>query len=172
MSENIEYLVEDIEKFLQINEEETEEESLSLKKLLSVANKIKIFKNIDSLDLRAIVYDVKFEKYKLRDYVVEQGQLKKEIYYIIDGKCQVFFNTTRIGVLSPGELFGEAGAIFGTKRGATVICATESATLLSFKIDEENVDFCAPALAALYKNLAYEINTKLDAVNNKTATKK
>ena len=30
MSENIEYLVEDIEKFLQINEEEIEEDSLSL----------------------------------------------------------------------------------------------------------------------------------------------
>lgn len=172
MSDNIEYLVEDIEKFLQINEEETEEESLSLKKLLSVADRIKIFKNIDSFDLRAIVYDVKFERYKLRDYVVEQGQLKKEIYYIIDGQCQVFFNTTRIGILRPGEVFGEAGAIFGTKRGATVICATESATLLSFKIDEENIDFCAPALATLYKNLAYEINTKLDGVNTKTATKK
>ena len=172
MSDNIEYLVEDIEKFLQINEEEIEEDSLSLKKLLSVADKINIFKHIDPLDLRAIVYDVKFERYKLRDYVVEQGQLKKEIYYIIDGKCQVFFNTTRIGVLNPGDVFGEAGAIFGTKRGATVICATESATLLSFKIDEENLDFCAQALAALYKNLAYQINTKLDSINTKTATKK
>ena len=38
MSENIEYLVEDIEKFLQINEEEIEEDSLSLKNLLSVAD--------------------------------------------------------------------------------------------------------------------------------------
>ena len=172
MSDKIEYLVEDIEKFLQINEEEIEEESLSLKKLLSVADKINIFKHIDPLDLRAIVYDVKFERYEYKDYVVEQGQLKKEIYYIIDGSCQVFFNTTRIGILKPGEVFGEAGAIFNKKRGATVICATEKATLLSFKIDEENIDFCAPALAALYKNLAYEINTKLDSVNTKTATKK
>ena len=172
MSDKIEYFVEDIEKFIQINEEETQEETRSLKKLLSVADKINIFKHIDFLDLRAIVYDVKFERYKLRDYVVEQGQLKKEIYYIIDGTCQVFFNTTRIGTLSPGEVFGEAGAIFGTKRGATVICATETATLLSFKIDEENIDFCAPALAALYKNLAYQISTKLDAVNTRTATKK
>jgi len=172
MSESIQYLVEDIEKFLRINEEEIEEQSLSLKKLLSVQDKIKIFKNIDSLDLRAIVYDVKFERYTLKDYIVEQGQEKKEIYFIIDGKCQVFFNTTRIGTLSPGEVFGEAGAIFGTKRGATVICATEKTTLLSFKIDEENIDFCAPALAALYKNLAFEINTKLEGSNTKTATKK
>jgi len=172
MSETIEYLVEDIEKFLRINEEELEEQSLSLKKLLSVADKIKIFKNIDTLDLRAIVYDVKFERFRLKEYIVEQGQEKKEIYFIIDGECQVFFNTTRIGTLKPGEVFGEAGAIFGTKRGATVVCATPKATLLSFKVDEENIDFCAPALAALYKNLAYEINAKLDSVNTNTAIKK
>ena len=172
MSNTIEYFVEDIEKFLRINEEEIEEQSQSLSKLLSVSDKIKIFKNIESLDLRAIVYDVKFERYKLKDYIVEQGQLKKEIYFIIDGECQVFYNTTRIGTLRPGEVFGEAGAIFGTKRGATVICASEKATLLSFKIDEENIDFCAPALAALYKNLAYEINTKLDGLNNKSAAKR
>ncbi len=172
MSDTVEYLVEDIEKFLRINEEEIEEQSKSLTKLLSVADKIKIFKNIDSLDLRAIVYDVQFERYQLKDYVVEQGQSKKEIYYIIDGECQVFFNTTRIGTLRPGDVFGEAGAIFGTKRGATVVCATKKATLLSFKIDEENIDFCAPALAALYKNLAFEINTKLDDLNNLAATKK
>lgn len=172
MNDDIEYFVEDIEKFLQINEESIEEDSLSLKKLLSVADKIKIFKNIDLLDLRAIVYDVKFERYKLKDYVVEQGQLKKEIYFIIDGECQVFFNTTKIGSLRPGEVFGEAGAIFGTKRGATVICASKQATLLSFKIDEENLDFCAPAIAKLYKNLAYEINTKLDALNNQASVKK
>jgi len=172
MSDEIEYLVEDIEKFLRINEQEIEKESLSLKKLLSVADRINIFKNIDSVDLRAIVYDVKFERYKHRDYIVEQGQEKDEIYFIIDGECQVFYKTTRIGTLKPGEVFGEAGAIFGTKRGATVICASEKTTLLSFKIDEENIDFCAPALATLYKNLAFEINTKLDAINTKSATKK
>lgn len=172
MSDTIEYLVEDIETFLRINEEEIEEDSQSLAKLLSVANRIQIFKNIDSLDLKAIVYDVKFERYKRKDYVVEQGQLKKEIFFIIDGECQVFFNTTRIGKLRPGEVFGEAGAIFGTKRGATVICASEKATLLSFKIDEENIDFCAPALAILYKNLAFEINTKLSTINTHTSTKK
>ena len=81
MSDKIEYLVDDIEKFLRINEEAMEEQSLSLKKLLSVSDKIKIFNNIDSLDLRAIVYDVKFERYKHKDYIVEQGQSKKEIYF-------------------------------------------------------------------------------------------
>ena len=172
MSNNIEYLVEDIEKFLKINADEIEEQSLSLKKLLSVADKIKIFKHIDPIDLRAIVYDVQFERYKFKDHIVDQGQLKKEIYFIIDGECQVFYNTTNIGTLRPGEVFGEAGAIFGTKRGATVICASPKATLLAFKIDEENVDFCAEALATLYKNLAYEINTKLDTLNNKAATRK
>jgi len=165
MSVDIEYLAEDIEEFLSIYEEETEEKTQSLKRLLNVADKIKIFKNIDLIDLKAIVYDIKFERYKYRDYIVEQNQEGKEIYFIIEGKCQVFYKTTKIGTLGAGEVFGEAGAIFGTKRGATVVCSTEKATLLSFKIDEENMDFCAPALAMLYKNLAFEINLKLTTIN-------
>ena len=172
MSKEIEYLVEDVEKFLQLNNEDTDTSSTSLRKLLSVQDKIKIFENIDPLELQAIVYDVKFERYKHKDHIVDQGQLKKEIYFILDGECQAFFNTTKIGTLKTSEVFGESGAIFGTKRNATVLCASASATLLTFKIDEDNMEFCAPALAILYKNLALQINKKLNSLNAKVEAKK
>ena len=38
-------------------------------------------------------------------------------------------------------------------------------TCQSFNIDDNNMEFCGPALAILYKNLASEINAKLQEIN-------
>ncbi|MDA3908938.1 MAG: cyclic nucleotide-binding domain-containing protein [Sulfurimonas sp.] len=166
MNETSSYIVEDVEKFLQINRDaQSEEQSRSLKKLLSVQDKISIFRGIDPDELKAIVYNLKFVKFKFKDYVVEQNDTKEEIFFIIDGECQVFHNKKKVGKLRAGEIFGEAGAIFKSQRNASVVCASEEATLLSFCIDENNLEFCAPALAMLYKNLASEINAKLQEIN-------
>lgn len=172
MSQMSSYTVEDIEQFLEINREaEQEDQSQSLKKLLRVQDKISIFKGIDPEELKAIVYELKFIKYKYKDYVLEEGDIREEIFYIIDGECQVFSNKKRVGLLKPGVVFGETGAIFKTKRNATVVCASKEATLLSFRIDEDNMEFCASAIATLYKNLASEINAKLEGANKVVSSK-
>ena len=161
------YTINDIERFLEIDEEIAQrEESASLRKLLNVQDKISIFKDIDPLDLKAIIYDLKFVKYNFKDYIVKQGDESKNIFFIIEGECQVFFNKRKVGVLKPGETFGESGVIFKTKRNASVVCSSEHTTLLSFCIDEENMEFCAEALAKMYKNLARQINAKLEDVNS------
>ncbi len=161
------YTLNDIEKFLEINATIKEEEhSMSLRKLLNVKNKISIFKNIDTIDLKAIVYDVEFIKYNFKDYIVKESDKSNNILYIINGECQVFHNKKRVGKLQAGEIFGETAAIFNTKRNASVVCSSKETTLLSFSIDQENMEFCADALATLYKNLAFEINAKLEDLND------
>ena len=169
---NVEYSVDDIEEFLKINDEEPEVDSQTMQKLLSVQEKIKIFNNIEPHDFKASVQDLQFMRYKFKDYIVEEDSLSDNIYFIIDGECQVFSNKVKLGALKPGSSFGESGAIFGHKRNATVVCASKNATLLSFRIDQENLEFSAKALAILYKNLALEINTKLSGINHQVATKK
>jgi len=167
MNQTPHYTVEDVEKFLEINEiEENSEQSQSLRKLLNVKDKISIFKNIDSAELKAIIYDLKFMKFKYKEFIVKENEESINIFFIIDGECQVFHDKKKVGTLRPGEIFGESGVIFKTKRNASVVCASEKTTLLSFCIDEENMEFCAPALATLYKNLAFEINAKLEDVNS------
>lgn len=173
MSYSSNYTVEDIENFLEINRSaEDESGSKSLQKLLAVQDKISIFKNIDPVELKAIVSNLKFVKFKQKDYIVKENDESREIFFIIDGECQVFSNNNKIGTLKPGIVFGETGAIFKTKRNASVVCASENATLLSFCIDEDNMEFCAPALATLYRNLAFQINYKLEKLNDTVATKK
>lgn len=172
MNQSPNYTVEDVEKFLEVNDrEENSEQSQSLRKLLNVKDKISIFKNIDSAELKAIIYDLKFMKFKYKEYIVKENDESINIFFIIDGECQVFHDKKKVGTLRPGEIFGESGVIFKTKRNASVICASENATLLSFCIDDENMEFCSLALAKLYKNLAFEINAKLEDINS-TYTKK
>lgn len=166
MSSEIIYTIEEIEQFLQLHEDDDEfSQTKSMKKLLSVQNKISIFKNIDPEDLKAIVYNLSFKKFKFKEYVVKQNEISNELFFIIDGKCQVFYNKQKVGELGAGEVFGESGAIFKTTRSASVICASEELTLLSFCIDENNMEFCAEALATIYKNLASQIDAKLREIN-------
>ena len=167
------YTVEEVEEFLKINsEEESLIESQTMQKLLSVQNKIKVFQNIEPSELKAIVYDLKFMRFNFKDLIVEQDTHSEIIYFIINGECHVFHNKFKIGELLPGSSFGESGAIFGLQRNASVVCSSKNATLLAFKIDQENLEFSSKALAILYRNLAGEINTKLDELNKKVATKK
>lgn len=166
MNEPSEYSLDDIEKFLEINRvEHTQNQNSNIQKLLSVQNKIAIFKDINPVELKAIIYNLKFIKYHLGDYIIKQNDSSQEMFFIITGKCEVLHNTTKIATLKAGDIFGESAAIFKTKRNASLACSSSETTLLSFCIDDDNLDFCASALATLYKNLAFEINAKLQDIN-------
>ena len=161
-----EYSVEDVEKFLEINKEnKSKVETKIMQNLLDVQDKISIFKGIDPEELKAILYNLEFVTYKYKDIIVRQGEVSQDIFYIISGECHIFHGSYTIAHLGKGVVFGESGAIFKTKRNASVVCSSEKLTLLSFKIDENNIEFCGAALATLYKNLASEINAKLQEIN-------
>jgi len=67
--------------------------------------------------------------------------------------------------LHAGDTFGEIGVIFREKRNADIICSSDEAIMLKFKLDQENLDFNAQALAKMYKNLANQIKIKLEELN-------
>lgn len=166
MNEDTECSIEEIKNFTDISRAAfNDTHSKSLNKLLSVKDKISIFKNINTDDLKTIIYDLKFIKYKLGDSIIKQNEASHEMFFIISGKCKVSHNSRDVGSLSPGEVFGEIGAIFNTKRNASVICDSEEVTVLSFSIDHNNMELCSHALAILYKNLASHINSKLEDIN-------
>jgi len=168
MIQDVVYNEDDIRKFLKINEIEKakDENTLTFKKLLSVQSKISILKKIMPEDLRVITYNLKFLKINYKDVVIEEGDITQDIFYIFSGECQVFVNNKKVASLHSGETFGESAAIFLKKRNAKVICASKGAVLLSFCIDHDNMEFSAEALATIYKNLAYEINGKLEYMNS------
>jgi len=166
MIQTAEYSIEDIDKFLKINKTcKSKRETKIMQNLLDVQYKISIFKGIEPEELKAILYNLDFITYRYKDYIVRQGEVSREIFYIISGECHIFHDNHTIAHLGKGVVFGESGAIFKTKRNASVVCSSEKMTLLSFNIDDNNMEFCGPALAKLYKNLASEINAKLQEIN-------
>jgi len=167
MKQQIIYDKNDIEKFLQLakSEKANDLSTKNFKKLLSVQNKISILSDIEIDDLKQIIYNIKFLPYNFEDVIIKEGANAKEIFYILSGECQVFVKNKKIGQLYAGETFGESAAIFNTKRDAKVVCSKNGTVLLSFCIDHDNMDFCAEALATIYKNLAYQIHIKLEDMN-------
>jgi len=174
MIQQVVYDEDDIERFLEVTKqiEAQDEESQTLRKILNVQNKISILANIEPSDLKAILFNLKFIKYKRKDIIIEEGDVSQEIFFILSGECQVFVKKRDVGTLNSGMTFGESAAIFKSKRNATVACLSNEATLLSFSINHDNMEFCANALANIYKNLALQINNKLEEMNSKMTTKK
>jgi CRP-like cAMP-binding protein len=167
MIHNTDYTVEEIEKFIEITRlSYVDSQSKSLHKLMNVKDKISIFKNIEIDDLKTIIYNLKFVKYKENDNIIKQNEISNEMFFIINGVCKVVHNTIDVGKLRAGEVFGESAAIFGTKRNASIYCDSDEVTLLSFSIDHNNMELCSHALATLYKNLASEIDAKLQEINH------
>ena len=156
----------DIERFIAVSQEiENEPEVKSLKKLLSVQNKIEIFDGIESFELKALVYDVAFKKHQFKEYIIKEEENSLDIFFILKGECHVFKDKKHIGTLLEGDTFGEIGVIFNIQRSADVVAASKEVVLLRFKIDQDNLEFNARALAILYKNLALAINNKLQELN-------
>lgn len=166
MIQQIKYDIEDVEAFLEVYENsQLHKDSKILEKLLSVQNKISFIANINEDELKAIIHHLQFLKYNFKDYIIREGDLSQEIFFILSGECHVFVGDKKVGVLKSGTTFGEGAAIFNTKRNASVVCASKEATVLSFSINHENTEFCSSAMATLYKNLALQINAKLERMN-------
>ena len=63
----LDYNTQDIANFIEISKEiEAQKPSKSLQKLVSVKDRIDIFKNIDEYELKALVYNVEFKKMVFR----------------------------------------------------------------------------------------------------------
>ena len=166
MIQQVVYNSEDIAKFLEVHENTPEYEySQTLQKLLSVQDRISIIADIEQTELKIIIDKLKFVKHNFKDYVIKEGEVSKEIFFTLSGEFHVFSENKKIGVIPSGHSFGETAAIFNTKRNASVVCASKEATLLSFCINTDAIEFCPTGLATLYKNLALQINAKLERMN-------
>jgi hypothetical protein len=79
---NAEYNTHDIENFLEVSKEiEAKPENKSLQKLLSVKDKIDIFKDIDEFELKALVYHVEFKKVPANKHIIQENEASMNRYF-------------------------------------------------------------------------------------------
>ena len=74
----------------------------------------------DHAEALKFLHFVREEHIESDTLVTDQGQFERDIFFIIAGEAVVMKDGVKVGTLSPGESFGEIGALGGGERTATV----------------------------------------------------
>lgn len=137
----------------------------AMQKLVNMKQRIHIFDDINVDELEKIVENVNFRRYKNKEYVIREGESSKELFILLKGSCQVVINKHPIGLLGTGQVFGEVAAVFGTMRNASVVSISDNTLVLSCTLKDNAIVSLPYATAILYRNLAKQINQKLEIQN-------
>lgn len=148
--------------------------------LLVIKNRLSFFDDFTNDEVLRITKDVEFKKYKRGEFIFEQNERSKEIYYVINGSVDVLLgmqkkgsysisyeNHVHLANLSKRAIFGEMSAITGEPRSARVISHEDGTSLLKFGIDDEVREDNKIIIALLYQKFVEILSEKL-----KTTTKK
>ena len=152
--------------------------------LLVVKSKLTFFDDFTNDEVLKLTKDVEFKKYKKGEFVFEQNERSKEIYYVINGSVNVLLGTMNKGsysisyenhvllaTLGKRSIFGEMSAITGEPRSARIIANEDGTSLLKFGIDDEVRSDNKVVLAVLYQKFVEILSQKLKDTTKKVYAK-
>jgi len=61
--------------------------------------------------------------------IIKQNDLSDAVWIVIEGECRAATDGTAVGDLKGGDVFGEIGVIWNTRRTATIFTAKQSILL-------------------------------------------
>lgn len=149
--------------------------SREMSMLLAVRKKIHFFDALSDEEIVALTKKSEFIRPSKGTHLFEQGDFGKEIYYIVNGKVDIYgYNEqikgddpfSHLSTLHEGMVFGEIAAITGETRTARATVASDDAFILSITMHTELS--CANTLAfvKMYKNVIASLAAKLVTTNN------
>lgn len=143
---------------------ERENYTIINQKLLTIKNRIPIFRDLEDGDFQKIVSHAKYRTLYENEEVVQQGCVSQEVFFILMGECKVLVNGYTVAYLKTNQVFGEIAAILNKPRTASVV-ASRKTKILSFQMNEKELDDHPKGFAILYKNLSKELSIKLEEAN-------
>lgn len=149
--------------------------SREMSMLLAVRKKIHFFDALNDEEIVALTKASEFIRPAKGTHLFEQGDFGKAIYYIVNGKVDIYgYNEqiksddpfSHLSTLHEGMVFGEIAAITGETRTARATVASDDAFILSITMHTELS--CANTLAfvKMYKNVIGSLASKLITTNN------
>lgn len=104
---------------------------------VELLRKVPLFSSLSDAELASIGALAQRKRFEMRDMVVQQSDPGGEMFVIIAGYLKVISagadgRDTALGVMGPGEVFGEVSVLDGGPRSATV-CALEHCELLAIR---------------------------------------
>jgi CRP/FNR family cyclic AMP-dependent transcriptional regulator len=97
--------------------------------------RIPMFGELRSAEFEEVVALARPRRFKPREVVIRQGERGDSVFIIQVGYLKVFVSgangtLTMLGVMGPGEVFGELSLLDGGPRSATVMAMTQGETLV------------------------------------------
>ena len=136
----------------------------NIEKLIAAKHSISFFNNMDDEDIRAIVKNVRFIQFKKDETIIHENDEDEVIYLLLNGECRVSVKNKKVGLIEPGQLFGEFAAITKERRSAT-IRTNKPTTVLAFQLALEAFNESPYSFSFLYKNVTNELIKKIDLSN-------
>ncbi len=149
--------------------------SREMSMLLAVRKKIHFFDGLSDEEIVALIQHSEFIRPNKDDHIFEQGDFGKEVFYIINGKVDIYGYNENVGgddpfshliTLDEGMVFGEIGAITGESRTARATVLSDDALILSITVCTETTCENALGFVKMYKNIIDSLSSKLITSNN------
>ena len=165
-----------LQKAVKPTKEEKREEYL--KTLIDIKESIPFFKPLSGDEIRTIITDIRFVKYREEEVIIEQESQGEEIYIILSGSCTVFYRMVEskevkrkvtflpVAKLGRKDVFGEISTVAEMPRTARVIADSDTTSLLAIKIDmhsEEHNDI----MVKVYRSFLKEVSKKILEANKR-----
>ncbi len=135
-----------------------------IQRLVDSKKCIKFFKDMRDEDIKHIIKDVKFIRYKPHEIILNLNEEGDEIFFILSGTCRAIIGAKVVGELKENQIFGEFSPITKEKRSATVRANTK-VEVISFKLALELYEEDPYVFTHLYKNIIGELIAKINAKN-------
>lgn len=148
------------------------------KTLIDIKESIPFFKPLSGDEIRTIITDIRFVKYREEEVIIEQESEGEEIYIILSGSCTVFYRLVEskevkrkvtflpVAKLGRKEVFGEISTVAEMPRTARVVADSDNTSLLAIKIDmhsEEHNDI----MVKVYRSFLREVSKKILEANKR-----
>lgn len=116
---------------------------LGIAETYQMANALKrndYFASLDGAILRALAKRVQSKSVEAGEFIVKQDEPGSSCYYIKSGEVEVWRDSTekgreKIALLGPGEVFGEAAALTGLRRNASIVANKNCELLVILQSD-------------------------------------
>ena len=141
--------------------------------LFKVKHKIDLFNDLTEYQIKTLVKDITFNKFKKNETIFRQGDKKDQfIYFILAGSVKVvlkddFGVKKTITTVPQGSIIGEIQAILAQERTASCVASADSNILIGFTINDYSIATNSNAYGIFYRNLSRVLALKIADTNIK-----
>ena len=139
-----------------------------------IVEKVPFFKDCDRNCLKAIITQLKPIVSSPGEYIIQEGDLGKEMYFISGGSVEIIVKGKTVAILKDGSFFGEGALLLSEKRNASVRALTyvDLYVLTKEVLDEVQEEFPGFKEMIHKTTLARIASNKNTATNDQNGTKK